>query len=40
MSVARKMLAQWGTDPDVLARIERLNVKAKIDGVATIAVPG
>ena len=40
MQVARKLLTQWRTDPDVLARIERLNVKAKRDGVATVAVPG
>lgn len=40
MQAARKMFAQWPTDPDVLARIERLNVKAKIDGVPTISVPG
>ena len=40
MQVARNMLAKWSTDPAVLARIERLNVKAKIDGVPTIAVPG
>ncbi len=40
MQVARQLLAKWPTDPDVKAQIARLNVKAKIDGVATIAVPG
>ena len=40
MQVARQLLAKWGGDPAVLAQIERLNVKAKIDGVATLPVPG
>ena len=40
MQVARQLLAKWPTDPEVKAKIARLNVKAKIDGVPTIAVPG
>ena len=40
MQVARQLLAKWGGDPAVLAQIERLNVKAKIDGVAGVRVPG
>ena len=40
MQVARQLLAKWGGDPAVLAQIERLNVKAKIDGVPTLPVPG
>lgn len=40
MQVARNLYAKWPNDPDVLARIERLNVKAKIDGVPTVAVAG
>lgn len=40
MQVARKLLQGWPNDPDVLARIARLNVKAKIDGVPQVMVPG
>ena len=40
MQVARQLLTNWGTDPEVKEKIARLNVKAKIDGVPTIAVPG
>ena len=40
MQVARQLLAEWGGDPAVLAQIERLNVKAKIDGVPTVVVAG
>ena len=40
MQVVRQLLAKWGGDPAVLAQIERLNVKAKIDGVPTLPVPG
>lgn len=40
MQVARKLYAKYPTDPDVLARIARLNVKAKRDGVPTVAVAG
>jgi len=39
MQVARQLLAKWPTDPEVKAKIARLNVKAKIDGVAQV-VPG
>ena len=40
MQVARQLLAKWGTDPAVQTQIAGLNVKAKIDGVATLPVPG
>jgi len=40
MQVANNLYKKWGTDPAVLARIERLNVKAKLDGVPTVFVPG
>jgi len=40
MQVAKKLYAKWPNDPDVLARIARLNVKAKIDGVPQVVVPG
>ena len=40
MQVARKIYAKWPTDPEVLTQIKRLNVKAKLDGVATVAVSG
>ena len=40
MQVARQLLAKWGNDPAVLTQIQRLNVKAKLDGVATLPVPG
>jgi tetratricopeptide (TPR) repeat protein len=40
MRVAKKLYAKWPSDPKVLARIERLNVKAKLDGVPQIAMAG
>ena len=40
MQVARQLYAKWPNDPDVLARIARLNVKAKLEGVPTIFVAG
>ena len=40
MQVANRLYAQYPTDPDVLARIKRLNVKAQRDGVPTIPIAG
>ena len=40
MQVANRLYAQYPTDPDVLERIKRLNVKAQRDGVPTIPIAG
>jgi len=40
MRVAQRLYAQWPDDPNVLARIKRLNVKAKVEGLPEIAVAG
>lgn len=38
--VANNMVAKWPNDPSLAEKIARLNVKAKIDGVAGVRVPG
>lgn len=40
MRVANQFYAKWPQDPKVLTQIARLNVKAKIDGVAPVVVAG
>lgn len=40
MRVANRLYAQWPTDPDVIARIRRLNVKAQKDGIPVISIAG
>ena len=40
MRVANSLYSQWPNDPDVIARIKRLNVKAKLDGVPEITIAG
>jgi len=38
--VANSLAARWPNDPDLPAKIQRLNVKAKLDGVEGVRVPG
>ena len=40
MRVAQRLYAKWPTDPAVLTQVERLNAKAKRDGVPTIPIAG
>ena len=40
MQIANGLYRQYPTDPDVIARIRRLNVKAQRDGVPVIAIAG
>ena len=40
MQVAQKLYSKWPTDANVLARIARLNVKAKLDGLPQIVIAG
>ena len=40
MQIANGLYRQYPNDPDVIARIKRLNVKAQRDGVPVIAIAG